>query len=117
VQAMINTATINESHEDSRAHTAISWLRDYLASGLSTDWNAACEVGDPFEKRDKVWIAIGPFLQWLRKVQGERNVDAPDVKQYLIAAGFERPDPVGYRKADGKKSSRSYWCAPLSVVE
>lgn len=115
VQALLQAAVVNESSEDTRAARAVLWLRDYIDRGLSTDKNAACQAADPFQEGTIVHIALGPFVHWLRRMRGERLNDA-DVKQLLIAAGFERKT-INYVREDNKKSSRSYWLAELETLE
>lgn len=115
VQALLHAATVNEDAEDTRASRGISWVRDYIERGLSSDKDAACAAHDPYAQDDNVYVPLGPFAHWLRRVRGERMVEA-DIKQLLIAAGFERKT-INYLKDNGKKSSRSYWVATTEQVE
>lgn len=116
VQALLNAATVNEEAEDSRSERAAVWLRDYCERGLSNDRNAACAAHDPFLFDGELFIALGPLTHWLRKVRGERMAEA-DIKQLLIAAGFERRTVNYIRDDGGKKSSRSYWVGDGEVIE
>lgn len=105
VQAMIVTATIND--EDTRSARIRGLIELYVDRGLSTDRNGACTAMDPWEDDYRVYVHAGQFTQWLRKVQGERLIEA-DVRQLLTSGGFERRT-VPYVSDDGRKNSRSYW--------
>jgi hypothetical protein len=107
LQALLHVATVNESAEDSRGARVINWLDGYLDSGLSTDRDAACAARDPFEYHDEVYIYLDSFAHWLRRIRGER-LQAADLKQLMLAAGFERRT-VSYKSESGAKTSRSYW--------
>jgi hypothetical protein len=116
VQALLHAATINEDADDTRAARGTSWVRDYVdRGGLSNEKDAACIAHDPFQLDGDVFIPLGPFAHWLRRIRGERMVEA-DIKQLLIAAGFERRT-INYVKDNGKKSSRSYWVGTADMVD
>ncbi len=115
VQALLSAATIREEREDTKASLVIGWLDSYVDRRTSADKDGACQAHDPFVNGDELFIALGPFNQWLRKVQGER-VASMDLKLQLEFAGFERRT-VNYRRDDGSKSSRSYFAGPVDLVE
>lgn len=115
VQALLDACHVREDTEDTRSHRAIDWLLDYTEHRLSTDRDIACLVHDPFTSNGHVFIPLGPFHQYLRKIRGERIPDA-DVRSYLEAAGFERKT-INYTKDTGRKSTRSYFTAPVSVLD
>lgn len=115
VQALLNAATIREEREDTKASLVIGWLDSYVDRRTSSDRDGACQAHDPFVAGDELFIALGPFNQWLRKVQGER-IQPMDLKLMLEFAGFERRT-VNYRKDDGSKSSRSYFAGPADLVD
>jgi hypothetical protein len=115
VQALLHAATINEETEDTRAARGVNWVRDYCDRGLSTDKNMACQAHDPFTADGEVFVPLGGFVHWLRRIKGERLAEA-DIKQLLIAAGFERRT-INYNKDTGRKSSRSYWIGSADMVE
>lgn len=114
VQALLDAAEVEESIEDTRGHRALEWVAAYAERRTSTDKDAACQSNDPFTTSSHLYIPLGPFHQWIRKVQGER-IDDVDVRQYLESAGFERK-AVNYMKDTGQRTSRSYFCAPLEAL-
>jgi hypothetical protein len=114
LQALLDTATVNEVHDDSRGARALAWVGDYIDSGLSTDRDAACQAKDPFEHKDAVFIYLDGFAHWLRRIRGER-MPVADIKQLLYAAGFERKT-VNYVTDEGSKSTRSYWVIGKDIV-
>lgn len=115
VQALLQAATVNEAADDTREARVIAWVADYADRGLSNDKNAACQAHDPFKYEGLLYVPLGPFVHWLRRMRGERYNEA-DVKQLLIAASFERVT-VNYYKDNSKKSSRSYWMADEDVLD
>lgn len=115
VQGLMKAVTLVDSEEDSLASRAIGWVNEYTERRFSTDKNLACANNDPFRDEDEVFISMGRLSQWLRRIRGERVADA-DIRQALLAAGFERTT-VNYVKGDGKKSTRSYFHAPIAVLE
>lgn len=114
VQAMLDAATVNEGEEDSRGARVLAWLDGYVDQGLSTDRNAACQSRDPFEHDDEVYIYLDSFAHWLRRIRSER-LPVADLKQLMIAAGFERRT-VSYINEHEKKTSRSYWVIPKEAI-
>lgn len=115
VQALLDARQVREDTEDTRSHRAISWLLEYTDRRLSTDKDGACQAHDPFTNNGHVFIPLGPLHQYLRKQKGERMPDA-DLRAYLEAAGFERKT-INYTKNNGKKSTRSYFIAPVTVLD
>lgn len=113
VQALLSARTLRDDAEDTRAHRAAEWVHAFTERRTSSDKDAACQANDPFTTDTHLHIPLGPFHQWLRKVRGERIQDV-DLRQYLESAGFERKT-VNYIRDDGKRSSRSYFSAPLDM--
>lgn len=114
IQALLHAATVNEESDETRAARVHAIVRDYVDRGASTDREAACQAHDPFVHDGDIYVPLDPLTHWLRRVRGERLVSA-DVKQLLIAGGFERKT-VNYVRDTGKKSSRSYWVGDADVV-
>lgn len=114
VQALLSAAQVREDAEDTRSHRALEWVRSYIDRRTSSDKDAACQTNDPFTQSGNLYVPLGPFHQYLRKVQGERIADV-DLRQYLEAAGFERKT-VNYVKDDGKRSTRSYFFVPQAAL-
>lgn len=115
VQALLHAATVNEETEDTRAARGLTWVRDFCDRGLSSDKDMACQAHDPFVADGEVFVPLGPFVHWLRRIKGERLAEA-DVKQLLIAAGFDRRT-INYLRDTGRKSSRSYWIGSAEAVD
>lgn len=114
VQALLSAAEVRDDFEDTREHRALEWISSYVERRVSTDRDAACQNYDPFLAHEDLYLPLGPFHQWLRKIRGER-IDTPDLRQYLESAGFERKN-VNYLKADGKRSTRSYFVGARHVL-
>jgi hypothetical protein len=115
IQGLMNAVALVESEDDGYAGRAIQWVNDYTERRFATDKDLACANNDPFRTGDEVFISLGKLSQWIRRQRGERVADA-DIRQYLLAAGFERTT-VNYIKPDGKKSTRSYFHAHRGVLE
>lgn len=114
VQALISAAHVREDVEDTRSHRALEWVRTYTERRTSSDKDAACQANDPFLWKDHLYVPLGPFHQYLRRVRGERIADV-DVRQYLESAGFERRT-VNYVKEGGNRSTRSYFVVAQDVL-
>jgi hypothetical protein len=114
VQALLHAATVNEESDETRSARGAGMVAEFVDRGMSTDRNAAMQAHDPFVQDGDVYVPLGPLTQWLRRIKGERTVEA-DVKQLLIAAGFERKT-LNFQRDDGKKSSRSYWVGDADAV-
>lgn len=110
LQALLSAAEIKDDEEDTRAHRAWQMVLEYVERRYSTDKNLACQSNDPFVMGGDLYVPLGPFHQYLRRVRGERIADV-DLRQLLEAAGFERKS-INYMKDDAKKSTRSYFKAP-----
>lgn len=114
VQALLEAANIREDVEDTRSHRAVEWVRSYTERRVSSDKDSACAANDPFSWKDHLYVPLGPFHQYLRKVHGERIANA-DLRQYLEDAGFERKT-INYNRDDGSRSTRSYFAAPRALI-
>ena len=95
------------TNDDPRSSRIRAIVDQYIDRGLSTDRAGACAAMDPWEDEFRVYVHAGQLTQWIRRVLGERMSEA-DVRQYLIAGGFERKT-MGYVEDDGRKNTRSYW--------
>jgi hypothetical protein len=115
VQGLMKAVTVVQDEEDSLASRAVAWVVDFTERRVSSDKDLACLNNDAFRDGDQVFISMGKLSQWLRRIRGERIVDA-DVRQALLAAGFKRTT-VNYTKPDGKRSTRSYFRGPLALLE
>lgn len=115
VQGLMKAVTLVQSEEDTLASRAIGWVNEFTERRWSTDKDLACVSNDPFQQNDEVFISMGKLSQWLRRIRGERMADA-DIRQALMAAGFERVT-INYTKSDGKKSTRSYYHTHKTTLE
>lgn len=114
VRSLLTAVQVREDDDSTREGQVASWVSAYLERRLSRDKDRACQVHDPFEKDEELFIPLASFVQWLRRAQGER-VTSVDVKQLLHRVGFERRT-VSYATKDEKRSSRSYYVGPRGVV-
>lgn len=115
VQGLMKAVTVVQDEEDSLGARAVAWVVEFTERHVSTDKDLACETNDAFRNDTQVFISLGKLSQWLRRIRGERIVDA-DIRQALLAAGFKRTT-VNYTKSDGSRSTRSYFRGPLSLLE
>lgn len=114
VQALLNAARVEESHDDTPEGTVAEWLRRYLKERMTEDFEEAANAREPFKREGFVYVFgdnFGAFVRAHLRV----TIANPDVKVMLRAAGFSRK-AVAYH--DGKKrSTASYYYADEAVLE
>jgi hypothetical protein len=115
VQALLISATVNEGKDDTRMARALAWAHDYTEHTMSTDRDAACQAKDPFEHDDRIHLHAGSMHHWLKRARQER-IELADLRQYLVAAGFERKT-INYQRDDKKTSTRSYYVIDRELLE
>ena len=115
-RALLRTATVNDHPEDTRSRIVLEDVTLYCErTRLSTDREAACALGDPFEEDGYVHIYLRKFVQWMNKAQGQHVENDRQLWMDLEAAGFERAKP-NYHRPDGVRTQRSYWRAPTALI-
>jgi hypothetical protein len=115
VAGLLKAAEVIEETEDTRVALITGWVRQYTEGHDRNERDSACELGDPFFHDGDVYVCLPSFHDWLRKTKGERRA-RPDLRQLLKDAGFSHKDQNYYR-SDRTRQKRSYWYAPLDVLD
>lgn len=115
IQALLNAARVEESHDDTPEGVVAEWLRKYLRERLTEDHDEAANAREPFKKDGFVYIAAENFATFVR-AHLRINIAPPDVKEMLRAAGFTRKN-VAYYDDKENRTTASYYYAAEQVVE
>lgn len=114
---LCKVAELVENTDASRQSTLVSWLRAYLrdTTQLASDdaHMEAAAQDQPFIKDGMVHIHAEELRRFVILHAFER-IESPDVHDMLRAAGFTRKEV--YVRHGGKRTRRSYWWAPQSVL-
>lgn len=115
-QSLLNTTQVIEDQDDTRAIRSLTKTLEYTRARKSFDKDAAIPLLDPFEHDEYLWIAPGPFSDYLRRQKMEKVTEA-DAKQILIAAGFEKRQ-VGYNNPKTNKwtTCQRYYRISTSLI-
>lgn len=116
VRSLLTAVEVVEDAGSTRDALTLAWIEEYAEHRMSKDKDRACQVHDPFEADGFMYLPLSELTSWVRKVKGERMSDT-DVRQLLTRVGFERKTVAYDTGVDGRRSSRSYYMAPKSVID
>lgn len=107
VAALLKVAVVNNEVEDTASGRMMGWIDEYVDASGSSDKDGACFSKAPFIEEGKIHLTATHFLRYLRRTVGEK-IEQADLTIQLRTLGYERKN-INYRRADGTRSTRSYF--------